>query len=179
MDHFSPRDLEYVIRVDEVVWGGALLAVTIVIHGVGMLLTLRATNAIKDRATEPRSRYPAVAMGILILAAWMIILTNLFEVMVWAGFFVWKEAQPNIFSAFYNALLNYTTLAAGYLPLRWRLLEGMLGMGGLITFAWSTSVLFTLAQEFMELALLPAAQRRERVRSRPAAAAHDRPGDSG
>jgi len=41
MDHFSPRDLEYVIRLDEVVWGGALLAVTIVVHGVGMLLTLR------------------------------------------------------------------------------------------------------------------------------------------
>jgi hypothetical protein len=103
-----------------------------------------------------------VGLGILILAAWMIILINLTEVMVWAGFYVWKGAQPNPFSAFYNALLNYTTLQAGYLPLRWRLLEGMLGMAGLLTFAWSTSVLFSLAQKFQEQALLIARQRRER-----------------
>ena len=179
MHEFSQRDLAYVTRLDEVLWGGLLLALTIGIHGVGMLLTLRATNAIKDRTTELRSRYPAVPLGILILAAWMIILTNLIEVMAWAGFFVWKGAQPSIFSASYNALLNYTTLAAGYLPLRWRLLEGMLGMGGLITFAWSTSILFTLAQEFMEQALPTAAQRRERQQPRLAAAAHDWSGDSG
>jgi len=42
-------------------------------------------------------------------------------------------------------MLNYTTLQAGYLPQRWRLLEGMLGMAGLLTFAWSTSILFSLA----------------------------------
>jgi len=153
MHEFSQRDLAYVTRVDEVLWGGLLLALTIAIHGLGMLLALRATNAIQDRTVEVRSRYPTIGLGILILAAWMIVLVNLTEVMVWAGFFVWKDAQPNPFSAFYNAMLNYTTLQAGYLPLRWRLLEGMLGMAGLITFAWSTSILFTLAQEFMQVAL--------------------------
>jgi len=161
MDQFLQRDLAYVTRLDEVLWGGMLLAFTIAIHGVGMLLTLRASNALKDRFEQALSQY-VVGLGILILAAWMIILINLTEVMVWAGFYVWKGAQPNPFSAFYNALLNYTTLQAGYLPLRWRLLEGMLGMAGLLTFAWSTSVLFSLAQKFQEQALLIARQRRER-----------------
>jgi hypothetical protein len=162
MDQFLQRDLAYVTRLDEVLWGGMLLALTIAIHGVGMLLTLRASNALKGRFEQALSQYPAVGLGILILAAWMIILVNLTEVMVWAGFYVWKGAQPNPFSAFYNALLNYTTLQAGYLPLRWRLLEGMLGMAGLLTFAWSTSVLFSLAQKFQEQALLIAKQRREK-----------------
>ncbi len=162
MDEFLQRDLAYVTRLDEVLWGGMLLALTIAIHGVGMLLTLRASYALKDRFEQALSQYPAVGLGILILAAWMIILVNLTEVMVWAGFYVWKGAQPNPFSAFYNALLNYTTLQAGYLPLRWRLLEGMLGMAGLLTFAWSTSVLFSLAQKFQEQALLIAKQRREK-----------------
>ena len=141
---FYSDDLEYVIRLDEVVWGGVLLALTIAIHGVGMLLTLtREQRAQRAGSSEPGPSYPVVGLGIIILAAWMIILVNLIEVMVWAGFYVWKGAQPNPFSAFYNALLNYTTLQAGYLPQRWRLLEGMLGMAGLLTFAWSTSVLFS------------------------------------
>ena len=92
----------------------------------------------------------------------MIVVANLIEVGTWAGFYVWKGAQPNPFSAFYNALLNFTTLQAGYLPLRWRLLEGMLGVAGVLTFAWSTSVLFSLTQEFQEKALLIAKQRREK-----------------
>ena len=179
MDQFLQRDLAYVTRLDEVLWGGMLLALTIAIHGAGMLLTLRASNALKERFEQALSQYPAVGLGILILAAWMIILINLTEVMVWAGFYVWKGAQPNPFSAFYNALLNYTTLQAGYLPLRWRLLEGMLGMAGLLTFAWSTSVLFSLAQKFQEQALLIARQRREKRQFRPDPSAHHKSGDSG
>jgi hypothetical protein len=178
MDDFLARDLAYVTRLDEVLWGGLLLALTIAIHGFGMLFILRTANALKDQFEQARSRYPAVGLGILILVAWMIILLNLAEVVVWAGFFVWKGAVPNPFSAFYNALLNYTTLQAGYLPLRWRLLEGMLGMAGLLTFAWSTSVLFSLAQEVQEKALQLSKRRREE-RKTAAPTAHDRSGDSG
>jgi len=167
MDVFSPRDLEYVIRLAEVVWGGALLAITIVIHGAGMLLTLTATNGLRSRFEKVRSRYPAVDLAIIILAAWMVVLVSLIEVVMWAEFFMWKSAQPSIFSALYNGLLNYTTLQAGYLPTRWRLLEGMLGMAGLITFAWSTSVLFTLAQEFQDNALRLAKQRWEKNHTKP------------
>ena len=88
-------------------------------------------------------------MGVVILAALLIVVLHLIEVMVWAGFFTWKNAQPNPFSAFYYALVNYTTLGAGYLPVRWRLLEGLLGMAGLLSFAFSTSVLIGLAEEFV------------------------------
>ena len=179
MDDFPPRDIAYVIRLGEILWGGTLLALTLTIHGFGMLFTLRTCNTLKERFEQARSQYPAVGLGILILASWIIIVINLIEVGTWAGFFVWKGAQPNPFSAFYNALLNYTTLQAGYLPQRWRLLEGMLGMAGVLAFAWSTSVLFSLAQEFQEKALLIAKQRREKHGSKPAPTAHDGSGDSG
>jgi hypothetical protein len=178
MYEFPQRDLEYVIRLDEVFWGGVLLAVTIAIHGIGMLLTVTAGNALRGRFERARSRYPAVGLSIIILAAWMIVLVNLIEVMIWAGFYVWKGAQPNPFSAFYNALLNYTTLQAGYLPPRWRLLEGMLGISGLLTFAWSTSVLFSLAQEFQEKALLVAKQRWEKRHAERSAVKPHRSGNS-
>jgi len=179
MHEFLQRDVEYVTRVDEVLWGGLLLAMTIVIHGIGMLLTVRAADSIKEATEAVRSRFPAMGLVVLIIAAWMIILVNLVEVAMWSGFFIWKHAQPSIFSAFYNAMLNYTTLQAGYLPLRWRLLEGMLAMSGLMTFAWSTSVLFSLAQEFIDQALLLTRQRRAKRRSKMAPAGHGKAGGSG
>ena len=171
MHEFSQEDLAYVTRADEVLWGGLLLAVTIAIHGIGMLLTLKASNGLKDRFEQVILRHPAIGLCILVVAAWMIVLVNLTEIAVWAAFYVWKGAQPNPFSAFYNAMLNYTTLQAGYLPERWRLLEGMLGMAGLLTFAWSTSILFSMAQEFQQKALLR--RRREKSPPAPVPAARD------
>jgi len=175
MHEFSQRDLAYIIRADEFLWGTLLLALTIAIHGIGMLLTLRATNSVSDRTREVRSRFPAVGLGIVILGAWIIVFVNLIEVAMWAAFFILKGAQPNIFTAFYNSMLNYTTLQAGYLPARWRLLEGMLGMSGLLTIAWSTSILFILAQEFME----QVQKDRKKRQSRSAPALHHGSGDSG
>jgi hypothetical protein len=142
--------LHYAISLDEIMWGGLLLAVTIVIHGTGMVLTLRASNALK-RLSPRFERYSFFfGLCVLIIAAWMIILIDLLEIAVWAGFYVWKGAIPNPSKAYYYALVNYCTLNSGYLPLHWRLLEGMLGMAGLLTFAWSTGVIFMLAQEFQE-----------------------------
>jgi hypothetical protein len=98
-----------------------------------------------------------LAAAVLVVAAWMIVLVNVTEISVWAAFYVWRGALENAHAAFYYALVNYTTLDSGYLPQRWRLLEGILAMSGLLTFAWSTGILLMLAQEFQERALRPSA----------------------
>jgi hypothetical protein len=139
---FLQRDLDYVIRLEEVMWGCLLVAVTLIIHGVGLFYTMRLASALMPRMRRVR---PSFSMGVVVLAALVIVVVHLIEVTVWAGFFTWKHAQPNPFSAFYYALANYTTLGAGYLPVRWRLLEGLLAMAGLLSFAFSTSVLIALA----------------------------------
>ena len=140
------HDLDYVVRLDEVMWGCLLVAVTLIIHGVGLFYTVRLSNALAPRTRKPR---PSFGMVVVTLAALLIVVFHLTEVMVWAGFFTWTHAQPNPFSAFYYALVNYTTLGAGYLPVRWRLLEGLLAMAGLLSFAFSTSVLIALAHELV------------------------------
>ncbi len=57
--------------------------------------------------------------------------------------------MPNTSTAYYFALLEYTTLGSTlHLPLRWRLLEGLTAIAGVLTFAWSTGVLLALAQTF-------------------------------
>ena len=148
----------YVTSVEEILWGGLLVAITMAIHGTGMSLTLRTTDSLRERYGPMQSWL--VDLGLVIVASLMIILTNLAEVIMWASFFMLKGAQPSPSVSFYNALLNYTTLQAGYLPQRWHLLEALLGMAGLLTMAWSTGILYMLAQSFQDNQL----RRRKRQR---------------
>ena len=45
----APIEPAYVISLDEITWGGALVAITLVMHAVGMLATLRVNLAAKSR----------------------------------------------------------------------------------------------------------------------------------
>ena len=163
----------YVTSLEEVVWGGSLIALTMVLHGFGMLSIVRIVSQVKQRFTQSPSF--AAGMGVLVLASWLILLVHLIEVLVWAGFFYWKEAvntqstSPATASlSYYFALMDYTTLGSNYnLHIRWRLLEGMIAVAGLLTFAWSTGVLMTLAQEFQDQQLQVLKQRHSKNRSQP------------
>jgi len=149
----------YVISLEEALWGSFLVAITMVIHGTGMFWILRITETLKE-AFHPLESFVG-GLGIVILASLMIIFTNVLEVIVWASFFLLQDAQPNHSVALYNALLNYTTLQANYLPQRWHLLEALLGMAGLLTVAWSTGILYMLAQDFQDTQLMKRRRQRE------------------
>jgi len=139
----------YVTGIEEIAWGVGLVAITLVVHGFGMVWTLRLVGRLKSRFGP--SPNLAASMLFLIAAAWSITLSHLIEVAVWAEFLVLKGAMPSGSTAYYLALLDYTTLGCEYqLPRNWRLLEGMIAIAGLMAFAWSTGVLFALAQQFQE-----------------------------
>ena len=148
MSAASPS-LTHVTSLEEVVWGVVLIAVTMAIHAVAMPTTLLASGRLSDRLSR-RERF---RNGVLVLLAgsWMIVLTHLLEVLVWASFLYLRDAFPNVSDAYYFALLQYTTVGSDLtLPDRWRLLGGMIAMAGLLTFAWSTTVLLTLAQRVQD-----------------------------
>jgi hypothetical protein len=149
------------------------------LHGLGMLLTLRVSKGLKQRFERLRAQSFLFGVIVIVVAAWMIILVNFVEISVWASFYVWRDAIHNPNVAFYYALVNYTTLDSGYLPQRWRLLEGVLAMAGLLTMAWSTGVLFTLALEFQDRVLRTSQPRREHATPGPASNTHHRPSDLG
>ena len=139
----------YVTGIEEIAWGCGLVAITMVLHGIGMVWTLRVVKALKVRLGRQLRR--GASLFLLVVAAWLITASHLVEVFAWAGFFLWKGAMPNPSVAYYFALLEYTTLGSEYyLPSNWRLLAGMIAIAGLITFAWSTGVFFAVAQEFQD-----------------------------
>jgi hypothetical protein len=95
-----------------------------------------------------------------------------------AAFFIWKDAFASYSVAYYFSLNEYTTLGSNfYLPRHWRLLEGMLAMAGLLAFAWSTGVLFTLAQDFQTRRIQWLEQRHRQGTTRPTSA-RDQTSDS-
>jgi hypothetical protein len=139
----------YVTSLDEIFWAGALMAVTMTMHGFGMLAVLRVDFALKKRIGTKEG----LLFGIfpLIIASWMITFVHLIEVAVWAAFFMWQGAFANGSISYYFSLNEYTTVGSNFsLPVHWRLLEGMIATTGLLTFAWSTGILLTLAQEFQD-----------------------------
>ena len=60
MNEFLQRDLDYVMRLDEVMWGCLLLAVTLTIHGAGLFHTMRVSGRLiarrKARARKGRKQ---------------------------------------------------------------------------------------------------------------------------
>jgi hypothetical protein len=152
----------YVISMEEVFWGGILMAITMALHGFGMLIVLRVNNKVKDSIRARKG----LMYGLLpvVLASFMIMIVHLLEVLVWSGFFLWKGAFQNQSIAYYFSLNEYTTVGSAFnLPQHWRLLEGLIATTGLLTFAWSTGILITLAQEFQNkwLALYNRRHRKE------------------
>ena len=144
-----PIESLYVTSLEEVFYGGALVALTMALHGFGMLGVVRANHTLKN-CLGPRTNIVANLLPV-IFTSWLIMLVHLVEVALWALFFLWKGAFPNHSTAYYFSLNEYTTVGSNFnLPLKWRLLEGMLATAGLLAFAWSTGILFTLAQEFMD-----------------------------
>jgi len=148
----------YTIRLEEVLWGSLLVAITMAVHGLGMFGIVRVTDDLKERFAPLESFLGG--LGLVILASVLIIVINTAEVVIWVLFFVLQGAQPTHGVAFYNAMMNYTTLQAGYLPRHWQLLEALLGMAGLLAIAWSTGILYMLAQDFQDTQL----RKRKRLR---------------
>jgi hypothetical protein len=139
----------YVISFEEVFWGALLVAITMAIHVFGMLMVLRFNEYLKSRLDKKNELMAGVIP--IMLASCLILLIHLVEVIVWAEFFYWKGAFPNVSIAYYFALNEYTTVGSKFnLPRQLRLLEGIISCAGLLAFALSTGILFRLATSFLE-----------------------------
>jgi voltage-gated potassium channel Kch len=73
-----------------------------------------------------------------------IVLLHLVEICVWAGYYVWKGALPDLQSALYFSAVTYTTTGYGdiVLPEEWRLLGAIEALTGILMCGWSTGFFF-------------------------------------
>lgn len=142
----SPSD-SYITSLHEVLWGSVMIGIVICIHGAGVIATLRLSRRLKQRAA---ARSFLDGMGVLVVATLLLVLVHMVEVIVWGEFLWLNDAFGNRSLSIYYALMQYTTVSSSYvLPDRLRLLGGLIPLSGMLTVAWSTSVLFVLARPFV------------------------------
>ena len=125
----------------------ALMALSVVIHAAGV------TSAVRWVRRDPRRapRFWLWTWLFIRLAGWMILM-HLAEIAVWAVFYTWQRAMPDLQTALYFSAVTYTTTGYGdvVLPRDWRLLGGVEALTGILMCGWSTGFFFAVLSRMLD-----------------------------
>src|SRR5262245_56042060 len=113
-----------------------LMAICVAIHAGGVTWALRQLR--------PRVESTLPFWGetwLFILAAVWVVLLHLIEICVWAIFYSWQGAFPDLKSSVYFSAVTYTTTGYGdlVLPELWRLHGWVEALTGILMCGWSTA----------------------------------------
>jgi Ion channel len=118
-----------------------LMAVCVTIHATGLASVMRWRRGLPNTA---QGVWPWTWLSIR-LAGWIILL-HLIEIALWAFYYAWTLAMPDLQSALYFSAVTYTTTGYGdlVLPPEWRLLGGVEALTGILMCGWSTGFFFAV-----------------------------------
>lgn len=118
-----------------------LMALCVTIHAAGLASVMRW---LRDLPTIAQRVWPWTWLSIR-LAGWIILL-HLIEIALWALYYAWTLAMPDLQSALYFSAVTYTTTGYGdlVLPPEWRLLGGVEALTGILMCGWSTGFFFAV-----------------------------------
>ena len=121
--------------------GWCLMSACVAVHAGGVASALRWTR----RQPDATGRFWSWTWLFVRVAGWMVLL-HLVEVTIWALFYLWKGAMPDLQSALYFSAVTYTTTGYGdlVLPETWRLLGGIEALTGILMCGWSTGFFFAV-----------------------------------
>lgn len=121
-----------------IAWG--LMALCVIIHAGGTTWALR-----RLRLTALPQRFWPGTWLFIVVAIWIVLL-HLFEISVWAAFYVWMDAIKDVPSALYFSSVTYTTTGYGdiVLPDEWRIVGGIEALTGILMCGWSTAFFFAI-----------------------------------
>ncbi len=121
---------------------GVLLSLCVITHALIMTALLGRLS----RFVLPGVTHSWLALWMLIRIAIWIIGAHLFEIAIWASFYTWVRAFPDMWTSFYFSAVTYTTTGYGdlVLPAGWRLFAAVEGLTGILMCGWSTGVFFAV-----------------------------------
>jgi hypothetical protein len=132
--------------------GSVMLVIVVLLHGAGIhaMLVLHTRRLRRLRTGRPR------LVTAVLLFGWAVFLMLALHI---AGFALWAYALlllglvPHAYDAINFAANAYTTLGFGSVDLtnHWRIIAPIIGISGLFTFAWTTSVLANIVSSHREL----------------------------
>jgi voltage-gated potassium channel Kch len=86
------------------------------------------------------------SIGLFITLAGFIVALHMIEITVWALFYVWRQAMPNLQDSLYFSAVTYTTTGYGdlVLPRGWQLLGAVEALTGILMNGLSTGFFFAV-----------------------------------
>lgn len=127
-----------------------LVAVTVIIHAMGLATTYKIFARLESRGSE----FLRITIQIISIT-WLLIVVHAVEISVWALFYWWQKCLPDIESAFYFSSVTYTTIGYGdlLLPLEWRMLGAVEGLTGILMCGLSTAYFFAVVNHMYKMRL--------------------------
>ena len=131
-----------------------LMALCVAIHATGVSW---AMQRLRRRRRAPL-RFAMITRLFVFVSVWIVLL-HLAEIALWAGFYVWRNAMPDLPSALYFSAVTYTTTGYGDLVLSegWRLLGAVEALTGILMCGWSTGFFFAIVNRVYEVVPEPGA----------------------
>ena len=132
--------------------GALMLVFLVMFHGAGLHLILVLRNRSERRLRLGRPHLVAA----LLLFGWSVFLMltlHIIEFMIWAYTLLRLGLIARAYDAIYFCANAYTTLGYGTVDLEshWRNISPVIGISGLFTFAWTTSVLVDVVRSHKQL----------------------------
>jgi hypothetical protein len=127
----------------------SLMALCVGIHAAGLTSAFRWMHARLARGTG--QVWHATWMLVRI-AAWTVLL-HLIQILVWALFYAWRGAMPDLATSAYFSAVTYTTTGYGdlVLPQEWRLVGGVEALTGILMCGLSTGLFFAVFSDIFRL----------------------------
>jgi len=132
--------------------GSSMIALTVVIHTVGLIALIAYLRDRGLRAVGGGSYL--VMMRVLVLTILGIFLLHSVEIWCWAVLYIWLGELAELHKALYFSTVTFTTLGYGDIVLdeRWQLLTSLEATNGIILFGVSTAFVFAVLKKLFDAA---------------------------
>lgn len=119
-----------------------LMALCVTIHAMGLTAAFRWMKVRLARGA--RDFWPST-WRLIRIATWTVLL-HLVQILVWACYYAWQGAMPDLTTASYFSAVTYTTTGYGdlVLPEEWRLVGGVEALTGILMCGLSTGLFFAV-----------------------------------
>ena len=139
------------------IWGLSLIALTMAIHGTGVLWIALADASIRARIEhQNRLRWRHVSqfiIGMISLVGLFLAALHGIEALLWAAAYWWLGALNSPADAILYSIDSISTRGASGLILehQWRLMGALEAVDGMLLFGISTAFVFTVMQAYWPL----------------------------